>query len=170
MFPSALFLLCCHHEQQSGINPWQIALPIITAIISAGIAYFIASFNNKKNQQKSLDDQLDNILKIAVQYPYLEMENFTHAWTNDKILVNRPEDKEEAEKYQRYDIYSTLVFNYMQRYCEFHEYQPNNLEKVDIKSWIKIHKEIWNNPVGTSENIDGYPEKFRNHIKNYLNS
>lgn len=160
-----ILILHCVNAPSSPTNPWQIILPIIAAILSAAVAYYIANFNNNKAQKKSLDEQLDNILKLAFQYPYLEMENFTNDWTPDKL---KSKDEKEAEKYQRYDIYATLIFNYMQRYCEFHEYVPNYMKQVDIISWARMHKKIWENPTNPSENTDGYPKQFIDFIDNNL--
>lgn len=157
--------IACTIEKESDTTAWKLASPVIIAIISAGIAYFIATFNKRNSEKKALDDQLDSILKIAVQYPYLEMQNFTEAWVPEKINSS---DEKEAEKYQRYDIYTTMVFNYMERYCEFHEYTPINLKIVDIKTWIKNHQQIWSNPTNHLENINAYPEKFRCLIDNYI--
>ena len=45
---------------------------LISAITSAIVALLITNSNKKK----SLDDQLDGILKIAIQFPYLESRDF----------------------------------------------------------------------------------------------
>lgn len=157
--------IACELQQESKNSNWQPALTILTAIVSASVAYYIATFNKRNSEKKALDDQLDNLLKIAVQYPYLEMKNFTEEWVPEKIHSS---NKDEAEKYQRYDIYTTMVFNYMERYCEFHEYTPINLKAVDIGNWIKNHQQIWSNPTNNLENINAYPEKFKCLLDNYI--
>lgn len=45
---------------------------LISAITSACITLWITKFNKQKN----LDDQLDGLLKISIQYPYLESPKF----------------------------------------------------------------------------------------------
>ncbi|XDD44686.1 hypothetical protein AB3N58_17730 (plasmid) [Leptospira sp. WS60.C2] len=131
---------------------------IISALTSAAISLYIASKNNKKY----LDDQLDAILKIAVQYPYLENRSFTKTWSS-KIDQN-------DEKYLRYDAYCTLLFNYLERLCKYYDF---NLEKVNshisIKEWVRLHKEYWNDPLEIFENIDTYDKKFRSLIEEFLN-
>lgn len=160
-----LFILCDLPQQPPADNNWQPTITILACLASGAIAFYIATFNNKKSEKKALDDQLDSLLKIAVQYPYLEMSTFTEAWKPEKISSV---DKDEAEQYQRYDIYTTMLFNYLQRYCEFHEYTPNKLKIVDIQSWIKSHQQIWNNPTHHMENVNAYPEKFRCLLDNYI--
>lgn len=158
-------IILCHQTTSANEDFWKIFIPIVASILSALAGYFIAAYNNKKAIGKSVDEQLDSILKLAVQYPYLEMETFTHAWDKNKILSS---NAEEAEKYQRYEIYTTIVFNYMERYCSYHEYVPNRMKDVDIKNWIRTHKEVWLDPINLNENIDGYPEKFRDLMNSYL--
>jgi hypothetical protein len=38
-------------------------------------------------------EQLNSILNIGIQYPYLEMDDFTNSWTIEKVKSN---DKAEA--------------------------------------------------------------------------
>jgi len=55
---------------------------IISAITSASITLYI----NNSNKKKNIDDQLDTLLKLAIQYPYLEsskLEKITEIWSND---------------------------------------------------------------------------------------
>ena len=52
---------------------------LISALTSACMTLWITGTNKKKN----LDDQLDAILKIAIQYPYLESAAFALGWKSD---------------------------------------------------------------------------------------
>jgi hypothetical protein len=131
---------------------------IISALTSASISLYIAAKSNKKY----LDDQLDAILKIAVQYPYLENKTFTKSWSS-KIDQN-------DEKYLRYDVYCTLIFNYLERLAKHYNF---NLEKINshisIKEWVRIHRNYWNDPIDPYENIETYDKNFRNIIEEFLN-
>lgn len=134
----------------------------IATIISSTVATIVALTINKYNSIKSLNEQLDNIIKIAVQYPYLENPSFAATWTANKDSND--------EKYLRYENYCTLIFNHLERLCKYYKYDQKKIEKhLNVKSWIRIHKECWNNPSTPFENIDGYNNKFKKFIKVYLN-
>ncbi len=130
---------------------------IVSAITSAVVALLIADRNSKK----AIDDQLDGILKIAIQYPYLECKDFTNSWSSKY-------DKND-EKALRYEIYGTLVFNYMSRLCEYYKYDQKKFEEhVAIKQWARIHAKYWRDPTEAYENVDTYDKKFVEIIENYL--
>ncbi len=151
----------CPHNLDSDSNIWSILLPITTAILSAGLTYYIAFFNDRKNKEKHLDDQLDNIIKTGIQYPYLEAEDFTSNWDKEKLKTGN-----EIEKYQRYDLYSILVFNYMERLSEYYSFDDNEIMKhVNIQEWIKMHQKIWDNQ---HSNSPGYKPQFKNLVTRFL--
>jgi hypothetical protein len=130
---------------------------LISIIVSATISVSIARDNKKKN----LDDQLDSILKIALQYPYLENDLFTNSWES---TFDRND-----ERYLRYDIYCTLLFNYLSRVSAHYKYNKLKIEGyIAIKDWVRLHRKYWENPASTYENIDSYDEAFVQLVKSYL--
>ena len=130
---------------------------LVSALTSTCVTLWIASSNKKKN----LDDQLDAILKIALQYPYLENSHFTSSW--------KPENSFDDEKYMRYDIYCNLLFNFLSRICDYHKYDKNRIENyITIKDWVRHHGEFWKNPVNRYENVDSYDREFVDLINSYL--
>ena len=127
---------------------------VISVIISAIVSLAVTYWNNKNNSKKHLDDQLDAILKISIQYLYLESEKFTKSWSENK--------NSDEEKYLRYDVYCILLFNYLSRVCEFFSYNSSKVENfIGIKDWVRLHKDYWQNPCSSYENVDGYDKKFR---------
>jgi len=130
---------------------------IISAITSATITLLLARLNSKK----SLDDQLDGILKIAIQYPHLENKDFTSAWTS---AYDRNDDKS-----LRYEVYCTLVFNYMSRLAKHYKYNTTKIEEhVALKPWARIHAKYWKDPTEAYENVDTYDRPFVELIEGYL--
>ncbi len=130
---------------------------IISALTSAIVSQIIA----KRNSIKSLDDQLDGLLKLAIQYPYLESKSFTTAWTSKY-------DRND-EKALRYEVYCTLVFNFMSRVAVFHKYDMKKIEDyVALKDWARIHCKYWRDPTEAYENVDTYDKKFVNLIEECL--
>lgn len=115
----------------------------------------------KKEKKEGLGSELNRILEIAIEYPYLESKKFTYLWEENK-------DKSD-ERYLRYDVYCNRLYNYLHDVCEYFDYEKEQIEDfIDVKNWIRIHKMNWLNPIGENENIDGYDEKFRKFIDSYL--
>lgn len=134
----------------------------IASVVSTFVATSVTLRINKSNKKKVLEDQLDSILKIAIQHPYLESTLFTETWTVNKNST--------AKKYLRYEIYCNLVFNYMERLCDYYNYNERKISKhINLKDWIRVHKQCWENPSAPFENADGYPEKLKALLTKYLN-
>lgn len=130
---------------------------IISATTSAVVSLLIANTNKKKH----LDDQLDGILNIAVQFPYLESRKFTETWRSD-FDVN-------DEKYLRYEVYCTMVFNFLSRLCSYYKYNEAKIENhVVVKDWVRLHKKYWKDPTEAYENTDSYDKEFVELIEKYL--
>lgn len=130
---------------------------LVSALTSAIITLLIA----KSNKKKAIDDQLDGLLKIAIQYPYLESEHFTSTWVSSF-------DKNE-EKYLRYDVYCTMLFNFLSRLASHYKYSTKEIENyVAIKDWVRLHKKYWSDPTSAYENVDSYDKEFVNLINSYL--
>lgn len=133
---------------------------IIPALISAAVYVVTVLWVKGKDERDNLNRQLDEILKISIQYPYLESEIFTNAWS--------PNFDRNDEKYLRYDVYCILVFNFLYRVAEHFKYDKRKIENyIDVKNWLKIHAEYWKN-TSESENMDGYGKKFVEFIDSYL--
>ena len=141
------------------MNDW--ITTILAAIISAFVSYFVAKGSNKSNEKRDLDNQLSEILKLAIQYPYFELKSFTDKW-HSKI-------KETDDKYAAYDLYATMVFNFLERYCRFYKHNLNVIEdNLKISEWIKIHKKYWQEPYIDGENNSSYDKKFVSLVKDIL--
>ncbi len=130
---------------------------IVSAATSAAVSLLIA----RNNIKKSLDDQLDGLLKIAIQYPYLESDSFTKAWTS-KYDQN-------DEKHLRYEHYCTMLFNYLSRVAMHYKYKTEEIEKyVAIKNWVRCHAAYWRDPTDAYDTVDNYDKPFVEIIEKYL--
>jgi hypothetical protein len=133
----------------------------IATLISSSIATIVTLVINRGNSRKNLNDQLDGILKIAIQYPYLESPAFASTWT--------PNKDSNDEQYLRYENYCTLVFNYLERLCKYYNYDKVKIANhLNVKDWVRIHKDCWNNPSTPFENSDGYSKEFKKLMQEYL--
>lgn len=131
-------------------------MDITSAAIATGISALTASIVSlliyRKNAKRALDEQLDKIIQIAIQYPYLEDYNFTQTWDPSKVS---------EEKYLRYELYCNLVFNYLERVTENYYRKKKISSFLNAKDWTRLHSKCWKNPTSPYENIDSYSKKFR---------
>jgi len=134
---------------------------IIATIISTGVASFISIYLNRKREQERFDMQLQNILAYSIEYPYLENRVFTNAWSPSLVDTD--------EKYQRYENYCCLVFNFISEVCAWKKYNQKDIEAyIDVKNWLRIHEKCWKNPSLAHENTDVYGDKFVSFVKKHI--
>lgn len=130
---------------------------IISTLTSSMITVLIA----RSNKIKDLDAQLDTILKIGIQYPYLENSDFTKNWSS--------KNNQNTDENLRYDLYATIMFNFLSRLCKYYKYDLNKIENhIAIKEWVRLHSKYWRDPIEPHENTDTYDEKFVNLIEKIL--
>jgi hypothetical protein len=140
---------------------------LIAAIFSARSAYLsrksletTVKIENQKKEDQFVYD-LNRIIQIGIEYPYLENKTFTEKWNEFRHTND--------EHYLRYDMYCNLIFNFLAQLYSYYNKDKQKVECfVDVKSWIRLHKYNWKNPVDENENIDGYDEDFRKFINSYI--
>jgi hypothetical protein len=132
----------------------------IATIISSAVATGVALYLNRSTHLRYLNDQLDEIIKISIQYPYLESQLFVDTW-NPTLIAD--------EKYIRYENYCILLFNFLERYCTYFSCDEGKIQKeLNVKDWVRFHKKYWRNPSTPFDNVDGYNKNFRKLINDYL--
>ncbi len=156
-------------EHISVVLPW---LGLAGAIVGAAITAIVTSINNWVSRNKSeldaIHQEILQINKISIDYPYLEDDFFCAGWDYDKV---RDKDATLREQYQRYDNYCCIVFNTIERLWQFCE---GNQEKIErqfaVKEMAARHAKWWKRPSGASENIEGYDREFRQFVEKYTKS
>jgi len=140
---------------------------LIASICAATSAYYSrksleATVKIEKEKKEGiLTHDLNRIIEIGIEYPYLESRPFTEKW----VQFMHTSD----EKYLRYDMFCNLIFNYLSQLYDYCDGDKKKIEEfVDVKSWIRLHKLNWHNPVDPNENIDAYSESFRRFINSYI--
>lgn len=133
------------------------ALTVIIAIIQ-GIYIWRQEATRKKEY---LHAKLARILELTIEYPYLEDSTFTQSWNDKK---DSPDDE-----MMRYDQFCNLIFNFLEElYIHFEKDEKKVEEFVDVKSWVRLHRQNWENPREAYENTDAYSKEFREFMKSYL--
>lgn len=134
---------------------------VVVSFVSCIIPLVIQWRYRKRDKKDDLTKRLDAIIKLGLQYPYMEDRNFTSKWNESKGNGD--------ERYLRYDNYCNILYNYLHSVCEHFNYDKKEIENyIDIKNWIRMHKQNWENPTELYENVDGYDVKFRRLIDEYL--
>ena len=126
---------------------------LVSVGVSAVVSWIVAKVTIEQNDKSALENELSEILKIGIERPYLEQTSFTERW--------KPELQESDDRYATYDLYATLVFNYLEKVCKFYGFKYERIQReIDMDSWVKIHRVYWNNPIQPHENILGYDVRF----------
>lgn len=134
---------------------------IISTVVSAAVTLIVMFITNKSSQRQELEKQLDEIIKIGIQNPKFEQHSFTDQW---KSRIG-----EQSIEYASYELYATLVFNYLERFGRFNNFNLAKMQRrLGVKEWIKIHKAYWKNSNITNENIEQYDKRFVALVENCL--
>lgn len=139
-----------------------ITAAMISAIISGLVSWCVSSLTSRRNDKSSLENELSEILKIGIAHPYFEQESFTKTWDPLKQVKD--------ERYAAYELYATMVFNHLEKWCSFYNYKFSKVQDVvDMRSWVILHKTYWGKPTSPHENILGYDLRFSKIVNNILN-
>lgn len=141
------------------------AIASFCTAIFAGVQIWTNRIDDRRRRKENLDARLAALLALTVQYPYLEHKSITEGWSEWK--------KESNGKYNvrfiRYDQFANMLFNYLSDVYEFYGKDKKKIDDyLDVKSWVRIHRKIWEVPLDPHENVDGYSPDFRDFISSYL--
>lgn len=137
------------------------ALASVVCAIISGISAYLSYYYKRSDDKADLGRELNRILEICVQYPHFEYPPFTNDWLNHRGADN--------EIYLRYDTYCNLIYNYLYHVYKYYGGKKEKIEQyIDVRNWIRLHKQNWQHPTDANENIDAYDEEFRQFINSYL--
>lgn len=126
---------------------------LLSAILSALITWLL-TFNAFQRQSLSdqkvrIDESLNKILDVNLQYPYLEDSMFIQRWNSGEVLKS-----DSSLRYQNYCLY---IFNFSETVLEYYEYDTLKIAKnYDIEELVKPHCGWWKVP-----SYSEYPEKMK---------
>lgn len=140
---------------------WAALATLISISISTIITLYVTRRNSKTQEFAAINSQINELLKISIQYPKLEHPSFTSSWNENRI--NPTED------YIRYDNYCTMVFNCLERTSKFFNHKEDEIQKfINMKDWIRLHKQNWSSPSVPHENADSYSTEFVNLVEKMI--
>jgi len=142
---------------------------IMAVIISGAISFLVCKWQlarqNVSSEEARLNSEITNILKIQIEYPYLENRQFANDWSSNKVVENN----KERFDYQRYDSYCCLIFNFISQIYDLYGGDKAKIENFfAVEEEANIHQKWWVNPLNPRDNIEGYAGGFRDYINSIL--
>lgn len=132
---------------------------VVSAVVSGAVGYVSSVTVHRRAERSQLLDQVSDLNRLALEFPYLENDDFCRRWT--------PGDSD--ERYQRYASYCCMVFNILERAWRHFKANRTNLEKhIGVRELIVRHQAWWKAPGDPTENLRGYEAGFREFVAQYL--
>jgi hypothetical protein len=130
-------------------------IAISAALLTSAVSYYMFSKQFNTDEKYKLNQNLNKLLDIDMQYPFLEDSAFVARWD-----LNKAANSDSALRYQYYCIY---VFNFLQGICDYYRYDKRKIARyVDIDDLIGLHKSWWNLP--ENQTSESYDPEFRNFV------
>lgn len=148
------------------IQNWLIVLNLIVTTI---ITWLLYTKSKKETRKNLLNSQLLELQRLSFENPFLENEEYTKQWN---ILREKYIDKKynefDVKEFLKYDVYTEMIFNFIEISLEIYTTEKELLNYVDFKSWVRTHSLCWRNPLKEHSNRDVYSEKMCNFIDKWL--
>lgn len=133
-------------------------IAIAAAVLTSAISYYTFLKQHNTDEKFRLNQNLNKLLDLDLQYPFLENSVFITRW--DK---NKDSNNDSSLRYQYYCIY---VFNFLQDVCEYYDYDKEDMAKfMDISDLIGIHKSWWKLPENQAS--QAYDPKFKKFVDEF---
>lgn len=148
------------------IQNWLIVLNLL---FTSGLACFLHYSTIRNNRKKFLNDKLFKLQEFSMKYPFLENPYYCKNWDILKEnFKNKNLTDKEIENFLQYDVYTEMLFNYIEESYNFYKCEKKMLADVDLKSWIRTHAACWKNPLIEHSNHDTYKKEVRDLIDNWI--
>ena len=130
----------------------------------------VLRFQTKAIQHKEfLDKQLIELQRISFYDPFLEDENFTNQWNQMKVNYKSGSlEQRDKEKFLKYDVYTEMLFNFIERSFSVYKNEKKLLNYVDFKSWVRTHQQCWKNPLQEHSNREVYGKDMYYMVEDWL--
>lgn len=140
-------------------DPWDLTCKLLSAfgpvfaILFSIYSYYRISW---KERARDIRRQNSELIRLAMQYPYLESESYLKTWS-------RASQDEDAI---RYGLYCTEIFNMIEdlfRLCRGDKKRMNNI--LYFQEYINDHKGWW---ISETPITSGYDEDFSEFIESCI--
>jgi len=133
----------------------------LTFLIGAVGGWISGTLKTRGQQRLAIDGQVQTLIEMSMQYPYLERDSCCSAWKKD----GNPDDDERA----RYENYCCLVFNTIERAWDLHWWRGFNKEwrHAAVRKIFHVDELICRHYAwftADEENLGGYPASFYEYV------
>lgn len=146
----------CAHIASSGFSmSWDTTLLVglFTILVTAILFYF----GNRIQAKSKLDDVLNNLLNLGIQYPNLERSEFISSIT----------DYEKDEESMRYNLYCIAWFNFLHQLYKFHSCNARKAQNdFNCDEVVTTHQKWWS--ANFKDNYEGYSADFVKYIQSII--
>lgn len=130
---------------------------IFAVIISSFTAYKISNKTLRHQKRSVIESRISELIKIAIEYPYLEDDTFCSNWDRSSEIAKSVEGL-------RYDNYCCYLFNLIEEIWIFCNGDESNINEIlRIRELAKRHNPWWS---ADPDNIFGYSNpNFKKYIE-----
>ena len=134
---------------------WELTKIVVPVLLGFGLAYITFHKEFDATEKARLNDNLNKLLDVNLQYPFVDDSVYIARWNKDK--------DSNSDSSLRYQTYCEYVFNFLQDVCEYYNYDRKRIAKfVDIQDLIVNQKGWWFEPA--QRNAEAYPDEFKEFI------
>jgi len=123
----------------------------------------------EEKQKDFLNSQLIELQRMSFYDPFVENEKYTQQWNDlhERYIRGDLHDKE-LDNFLKYDVYTEMLYNFIEMSFKVYHTSENLLKYVDFKSWVRTHKQNWQNPLKEYSNREVYGDKMCDMIDKWL--
>ncbi len=144
---------------------------IMTAslVITMATTIVLQIKSSKESQKTFLDKQLFELQRMSLYDPFMEDKKYTSKWNDFKLdYQNDKLSDAEQHKFLKYEVYTEMLFNFIEMSLKRYNSETKLLNYVDFKSWVRTHAECWKNPLEAHSNREVYGDKMCDMIDKWL--
>lgn len=148
------------------IQNWLVAISLVVTTV---VTIILQAKSNKNSQKEFLDKQLIELQRMSFYDPFVEDRDFTKNWLELKTKYeNKTICETEKNQFLKYDVYTEMLFNFLEMSCKVYKKEKDLLNYVDFKSWIRTHAACWKNPLDAHSNREVYGKEIYNMVDDWL--
>lgn len=137
---------------------------LLPAVVGFALGYYPFHQQFDATEKGKLNQDLNQLLVMNMQYSFVEDTGFIDRWDKHKISSKDASSRDSSLKYEAYCSYA---FNLVQNTAEYFNYNKEKMSVFfDIHDLIYQHKGWWYRP--NLKNPESYPEKFREFVGLYI--
>lgn len=123
----------------------------------------------EEKQKDFLNSQLIELQRMSFYDPFVENEKYTQQWNDLRERYIRGDLHDtELDNFLKYDVYTEMLYNFIEMSLKVYRTSENLLNYVDFKSWVRTHKQNWQKPLKEYSNREVYGDKMCDIIDKWL--